>query len=74
MWRDHANLVEAVRVQTGGEKFERIDGSVSSLVNGMGEVFQEVPDSVMDTGIPILIILHRHVLCSPITPSHLVLL
>src|SRR6202050_201226 len=28
---------------------------------------------VMDTRIPILIILHMHILCSPITPSHLVL-
>src|ERR1700677_4388320 len=29
----------------GGEKFERIDGSVGGLVNGTGEVFQEVPNS-----------------------------
>src|ERR1700685_1580818 len=28
---------------------------------------------VMDTRIPILIILHMYILCSPITPSHLVL-
>src|SRR6202050_5121933 len=43
--RDHANLAESVRVYIGGEKFERIDGSVGGLMNGAGKVFQEVPDS-----------------------------